>query len=109
MSIRADVDRGLEIVAQMAKLKKELEEIQDRLLAAGLEAGKQGHHVDLKDEERSGKQWLAKGSAMGLPLIFTADKIVASFVKDGAKHQTIRTASFEKLGEFYQPVTTFES
>ena len=60
MSVRQDVDRGLEIIAKMAELKTEMKEIETRLQLAGRQAGSRGEHEALKDAERDGKQWLAK-------------------------------------------------
>ena len=108
-SVRADVDRGLEIVAKVAELKKELEVIEGRLHKAGMEAGLRGEHVELKDKEREGKQWLAKGSGVSVPLVFTTDKIVGSFTANGAMHQTIRTASNGHLTDFFKPVSKWEN
>jgi hypothetical protein len=109
MSVRADVDRGLEIVRKIAELEKELKDIEQRLQKAGLEAGQRGEHQDLKDEERGGKRWLARGSGAAVPLIFTDDKLVSSFTANGAKHQTIRVAANGHLLDFYRPVNKFES
>jgi hypothetical protein len=107
-SVRQDVDRGLEIRAKIAELERELEGIEERLQAAGLEAGRRGEHVELKDAEREGKQWLAKGSAVAVPLIFTADKLIGSFTANGAMHQTIRTAAAGHLAVFYKAVNQFK-
>jgi hypothetical protein len=109
MSVRADVDRGLEIVAKLVELQAELEKIEERLEKAGLDAGTRGEHIDLADKERDGKQWLAKGSAVEVPIVFTSDSIVASFTRDGDKHLKIRDAANGHLTDFYKPVSKFES
>jgi len=108
MSVRADVDRGVEIIAKMFELKDELKSIETRLERAGLEAGNRGEHEDLKDKEREGKQWLAKGSAVAVPMVFTADKLIGSFTANGALHQTIRLAANGHLTEFFKPVSKYE-
>ena len=67
--MRADVDRGLVIVEQIATLKKELDGIGERIEAAALN----GEQIDLMDEEREGKQFLATGSKVIVPVILAAD------------------------------------
>ena len=106
MSIRADVDRGLEIVETMDKLKEELKEIEGRLVKAGM-LGKQ---VDLEDAEREGKQYLANGSKAIVPVVFTADMIIKSFLAQSAQHLKILGACVPgNLEHFYHPKITFES
>jgi hypothetical protein len=109
MSVRADVDRGLEIVKQIDELKAELEKIETRLEKAGLEAGSRGEHQALKDVDREGKCWQAKGSAVSVPMIFTSDKIVSSFTANGAKHTAIAAAAGGHLREFFKPVNKYEN
>jgi len=104
VSVRADVDRGLAIVATFETLKKELKEIQDRLGAAALH----GVQVDLEDPEREGKQFLAPGTDRIVPVVLTADSIIQSFVKDSKAHKTISQVAGDKLPHFYLPKTTFE-
>lgn len=109
MSLRADVDRGLEIVGKIGELQDELKGIEARLQAAGLQAGTRGEHQPLKDAERDGKCWLARGSTATVPLIFTADKIIGSFAANGARHEAIRAAANGRMLEFFKPVNKFES
>lgn len=105
MSIKADVDRGLEIVAQMEALKEELKLIEGRLHKAGLN----GTQVDLQDPEREGKQYLASGSEKIVPVVFTADAIVKSFLAGSAAHQLIAAAAGEHLADFYVEKRTLHS
>jgi hypothetical protein len=58
VSTRTDVDRGLVIVAMIKDLKEELKGIETRLEKAGLA----GEQIDLIDEEREGRQFLARGA-----------------------------------------------
>jgi len=109
MSVRADVDRGLEIVKKIDELTVELEQIEARLEKAGLEAGSRGEHQALKDADREGKCWQAKGSAVSVPMIFTSDKIVASFTAKGAKHKAIEAAANGHLDKFFKPVNKYEN
>jgi hypothetical protein len=112
MSIRALVDRGFELRREIAIRQKELDGIVAKLEAAGLAAGQAGRHEELVDAQRDGTRWIARGSGIAVPIIFTADKLMGSFQRDSAKHQTIRTALGDQANEltrFYKPVSAFES
>jgi hypothetical protein len=112
MSVRMDVDRALEIIPQLEKLKAELKDIETRLLIAGYKAGERGEHEDLKDADREGRRWLAVGSDQAVPLIFTADKLLGSFQKDSPQHSTIRTAigpCISSLPEFFKAQTVYKN
>ena len=109
-SLKALVDRGLEIVAQMDKLDKELKEIEAQIEAAGLKHPEQ--HEELKDADREGKRWPAAGTGKIVPVIFTADIIVGSFAALGPIHQKIRTSlggQASMLGRFFKSVTKYEN
>jgi hypothetical protein len=105
VSVRADVDRGLAIVATLETLKKELKEINERLEAAAL----LGVQVDLVDPEREGKRFLAPGTDRIVPVVLTADSITKSFVAHSKKHKAISEAAGDKLLHFYVPTTTYEA
>jgi len=105
MNVRALVDRGIELRAEIKKLQKELDGIEVALESAGYE----GTHRELKDEDREGRRWMAAGSRLIIPVVFTADKIVSSFKKDSPQHTRAAAAAAGKLGEFYLPATTFEN
>jgi hypothetical protein len=105
VSVRADVDRGLEIVAQMTALKEELKLIEGRLHQAGLH----GAQVDLEDAEREGRQYLATGTEQIVPVVFTADQVVKSFLADSAVHKAIAAAAGGHLADFYVPKTTLHA
>lgn len=109
MSVRANIDRGLEIVAKIAELEAELDRIEQALTKEGLAAGARGEHADLKDAARDGRLWLARGSAMAVPMIFTADKIIGSFTAGSARHTAIKDASGGKFSSFFRPSNKFES
>jgi hypothetical protein len=104
MSLQADVDRGLALRREIKAHQEELKLIEARLEAAGLK----GDQVDLKDEEREGKQFLAAGSKQIVPVVFTADLIVKSFQANSAKHKSIDAVAQEQLRKFYLPTTTWE-
>lgn len=102
--IRALVDRGIAIRAEMATLKKELDDIEAKLEKAGLE----GEQQELKDADREGRRFLARGSRQILPVTFTADKLIQSFAANSAIHKKIAQAAGRHLQSFYQPTTTYE-
>jgi len=105
MSIRNDVDRGLEIREQMDKLKIELKDIETRLQMAAL----RGEQVDLVDAERDGRQFLAKGSERVLPVILTADLLIGSFMANSETHRAVLNIAGFQFGTFYKSVHKFEN
>ena len=98
MSIQADVDRGLEIQAEIAKLEAELKAIEKRLEAAGLK----GEQIALEDKAREGRQYIARGTNAQLAVIFTADSIVSSFADASELHEKLKAALGPKLKEFFK-------
>jgi len=100
MSVKDDVDRGLEIRAELERLLLELKEIEKRLQVKGLSA----EQIPLEDKEREGRQWIAEGTRSAVPVIFTADIIVGSFAQDSAMHMELRGIFGEKLKELFKPI-----
>ena len=105
--IAADVDRGLIVVAKIEKLQNELKEIEARLIADTL--ARPDEHEALEDKDREGKQFFAKGSALRLPIVLTADSLVKSFAPDSDVHLRIFSASDGSLPKFFKPVTKYET
>lgn len=108
MSIKADVDRGLEIRAQMEKLKAELKDIETRLHHAALH----GEQVELNDADREGRQYLAAGTQRVVPVILTADLIIGEFGKNSPRHVEILEAvqnDAAKVYPFFKAVNKFEN
>lgn len=103
--IARDVDHGLEIVDRMARDKKELKAITERLKAAALI----GEQIPLKEADREGKQFLAKGTTQTVPVIITADAIAQSFTKDSPAHARADAASNGKFDSFYSLKQKFEA
>ena len=103
MSIKADVDRGIEIRKLMIELKAELEGIDARLETAGLE----GEQKELEDPEREGRQYLAKGTSAVVPVIFTADLLRGEFQRGSVAHHSISAAGCGEMGQFYKPFSGF--
>ena len=105
MTTTEAVDRGLQIRSEMSKLKSEIEEIEAILEAAGLD----GDQIDLNDPDREGKQFLAKGTAQTVPVVFTADLIVGQFVDDSPVHVRLKEIAGDKLKEFFRKKTVWEN
>jgi hypothetical protein len=101
-----DVERGLELRKQIKKDQDELKEIEARLEAAGLD----GEQVELKDAEREGRQFLARGDKHIVPVIFTADLLIKSFQDKSKHHVRIVDALPEGVSvkQFYKSSTKWE-
>jgi hypothetical protein len=102
--IAKDIERGAEIRAEIARLKKELKAVEGRIKQAAQESP----HRDLEDENREGKQALLRSSKSVLPVRFTSDSIVASFDPDTELHLALRDIAGDKLGLFYEEVRKFQ-
>ena len=103
------VDRGLELRERIKKDSVEFKLIESKLEAAGYEAAKEGEHQDLKDANREGSRWLARGSQKILPVIFTADSIVGSFTRETPLHYKIEAAAGDHFKTFFKPVSKYEN
>ena len=103
-SIKSLVDRGHEVHQKIVALQKELKAIEKKLKAAALN----GDHQELKDAEREGRRYLARGSARIVPVVFTADKLVQSFQKFSAVYSRIEAVADGKLRSFYKPFEGFK-
>lgn len=106
-AICADVDRGLSIVAQIAALEKERKSIEARLTMDAL--ARPDEHEPLKDEDREGKQFIAVGTELRLPIIFTADKLVQSFAWGSDVDNRITAAAADKVSELFKSVRKWET
>ena len=108
MSVRADVDRGLEIRDSIKKLEAEMKDIDTRLKHAALH----GEQVELTDADREGRQYLAAGSARIVPVILTADLIVGEFGHSSPRHVEICNALKGKshlMLEMFKTVRKFDN
>lgn len=105
MSVRADVDRGLEIVAQIEKLEVELKGIEERIRSAALH----GEQVELKDAGREGRQYRAAGSEQIVPVIITSDMLRSEFAATSPVYDLIADASCGRLSDFYKKVVKYEN
>jgi hypothetical protein len=91
----------------MATLQDELEKIEARLEAAGLA----GEQVELNDPDREGRQFIARGSAKTVPVVFTADLLVGQFQVESDVHRRIILAipAGHYLREFFRSVRVFKT
>ncbi len=96
-SIKTLVDRGLELRATLNTLKRELDAIERQLADTGLHAD----HVPLKNPEREGRRFLARGTRHVVPIIFTADKLMKTFPHESSLHTRVVTAANGHLGDFF--------
>lgn len=111
-SITALVDRGIAVVAEIAKLQKELRTIEETL--KGVATDRSDQHVLLKDSEREGRKYLARGSRLVVPVVFTADKLLGTFQAQSKEHLRVAKAlpdeQFTELFPvFYKPWNGFEN
>ena len=85
-SIKSDITRGLQITAELDRLKAELKGIEQRVEAAALEAD----HIPLGDADREGRQAILSNGEVSIPVIFESDLVAASLPDSGPAMQTIR-------------------
>ena len=97
--IREDVDRGLQIAAMLTKLKEALRALETRLKMDALD--RPDEHEPLADQEREGRQFLAIGTELVLPIVMTADKLVQTFGEGSKVGQRIVAAADGHLADFY--------
>ncbi len=103
--IEADVERGRVVVDMIAKLEAELKEINSRLIADG----ESGAQEPLKDANREGKRFLARGRSGILPIRFESDLIAGSFSPDDLMHKAVLAAiGADLLPKFFKDVRKFE-
>ena len=102
--IAVDVARGLEIRAEIGRLKIELDAIEFRLEAAGLA----GSQIPLQEADREGKQYLACGREKIVPVRFESDQIVGSFPPDSIMHKAVAAIAGDQLEKFFRDVRKFE-
>lgn len=106
MTTQQLVDRGLELRGEIKAREKELKVIDAKLKTLGLKRPQE----ELKDGDREGRRWLAPGSKLIVPVIFTADKLIQSFQKESDVMRRISAVfPFDKrLETFYAPSETYE-
>lgn len=108
--ISTDVARGIIIRQQIKDLQAELKTIEKRLESAGLE----GSQIPLQEEDREGRQFLARSPQAGVvvPVVFESDQIVASCRVGDQLHTGLmafaETYPGTNVSQFYQTVTTLQ-
>lgn len=103
-SLEEDIARGLQIGREMERLKAELKGIEARIQAFA----EIGQHEPLKEEDREGKKFVARGGGVILPVIFESDLLVASFKPDSETHKQLVEIAGPQLPVFFKPVNKFE-
>lgn len=102
--LQADIARGIEIQAEIKKLQAELKLIEARIQSHA----ETGLHEPLKEEDREGKKFVARGGGYIVPVIFESDILIASFKPDSDTHQRLAEIAGDKLGDFFADVRKFE-
>lgn len=102
--IAADIERGIVIKAEIARLVVELKEIEDRLEAAGL----RGEQIPLQNKNLEGKQYIARSAKHALPVRFESDLIAGSFAPDSVMHKEVVEITGEHFGKFFKRTVVFK-
>lgn len=97
-SVKDAVDRGAALRAEIERLQEELEECEQVLREAALA----GEQVPLEDEELEGRQYLARGSELVVPVVITSDLLIQSFRDGSPQHVRLEALAGERLGEFFR-------
>jgi hypothetical protein len=103
-TLEEDIERGLQIQAQIKELQAELKEIETRVQAVA----EQGRQVPLKEQDREGKKFPASGRSAIVPVIFESDLIIGSFAPDSPAHKELAKIAGDKLKLFFKSVNKFE-
>jgi len=80
------IDRGLAVRAQIKQLSDELKSINDQLEEIALA----GEQIPLEEPDRPGKQYLAHGTGIIVPVVFEADQLMGSLPVEGDLVDAIR-------------------
>ncbi len=103
--IAADIERGIQLRAEIDIRTKELQEIEERLEKAGLA----GPHVPLENSEREGKQAILTSGKHKLRVRIESDNLVGGFAMDSDLHKTIAAMlTKEQFNALFKPVKKYE-
>jgi hypothetical protein len=104
--ISQDIERGLQLRDQIKTAQTELKLIEKRLEQAGLE----GDQIPLQEQDREGRQFLARSPKLGLivPVVFESDQIIASVTPDTMTHEALTIIAGQHFGKFWQPVAKLD-
>jgi hypothetical protein len=103
---RDDVDRASVLLKTLVDAKTELDLIEGRLIACALAHPED--QISLEDTEREGRRYLAKGTAITVPIVITADLLVKSFQHGSALHKRLAALQPLKFELFFKEVTRWE-
>lgn len=98
------VDRGVVLVKEIAERDGELKRIEKALKNVALE----GEHQELKDAAREGRRFLALGTGIEVPVVFSADLLIASFAPESPTHTHLAALAGPKLDQFFVLRPSFE-
>lgn len=94
------VKRGIRLARKLAQLETELKALDALLVGEAM--ARPGEHIALADPEREGTRWLAPGPrGTVVPIIITADKLIASVEKGGARHEMMQFLAEAELPKLY--------
>ncbi len=102
--IAADVERGIFLKAEIARLTAELKQIEERLEQAGLN----GEQIPLEDQQREGRQYIARSKDKAIPVRFESDQLITSFKPDSDTHKLVASILGDKLPKFFKDTRVFE-
>jgi hypothetical protein len=60
-------------------------------------------------KRREGRQWIAAGTTMTVPIVFTADNLIGSVTLPSDKLDGAKDIAGEHFGRFYKKVTKLEN
>lgn len=103
-TLEEDIERGIQIRAEIEKLTAELKLVEARIQAVA----EQGTHVPLKEEDREGKKFIGRGRSAIVPVIFESDLLIASFLPNSPVHTELEEIAGDKLKLFFRDVRKFE-
>lgn len=110
MTLAEKIDRAGAIVAEMEQLDAEYKKLEADIKAAALENPEA--HIALEDPDRTGRQYLAHGASLVVPVVMTADAIMKTVQKGSPAHLKIAALAFQAgvpLEQFYAEPTALEA
>lgn len=105
--IAALVDEGMQLHIEIATRERRLKEIDDAL--KDLAVGHPKEHVPLKDKEREGTRFLARGTHVVLPIVCTADSIRQTFLDRDPALPAIQDLAGDSFKFFYRRIVSYNA
>ncbi len=97
------IDHGLALREKLLEIAFDLENIEAAIREAAIHGSP---HIDLKDPDRDGRQFLARGTQYTVPVILTADLLTQSFQENSVLHGRAQAIAGDHLSDLYKAVTT---